>query len=72
MMKTVGDDFPEQQRRVREDILPRYESLRGMPQVIVEPTIYLIKQSLKRAEEAAISGDLVAILSAYNDLKEIE
>jgi hypothetical protein len=72
MTTTVGDDFPNQQRRVREKVLPQYESCRGMPNVNVEPAIYMIKQSLKRAEKAAISGDLIAILEAYEDLKGIE
>lgn len=70
--RSLGESLPEQQRRVREDILPMYESLRGMPQVNVEFAILTIKQSLANAERAAVSGDLVAMIRAHEELKEIQ
>jgi hypothetical protein len=32
----------------------------------------MIEQSLRAADKAVMSGDLVAMISAYQDLKEIE
>lgn len=71
-MSSLAESLPEQQRRVREEILPRYESLRGMPQVNVEFAIMTIKASLADAERAAASGDVVAMIRAHEELKEIE
>jgi hypothetical protein len=71
-MSSLAESLPEQQRRVREEILPKYESLRGMPQVNVEFAIMTIKALLANAERAAASGDVVAMIRAHEELKEIE
>jgi len=65
-MKTVGEEFPKEQARVRE-LLEAYKSI---------PTgqfgAIMIEQVLQRAEKAAISGDIIAILKSYEELKGCE
>lgn len=62
-MSSVGEEFPKEQERVRE-LLSVYKTI---------PTggfgAAMIEQVLKRADEAAISGDAIAILRAYEELK---
>ncbi|WP_323017755.1 hypothetical protein [Castellaniella sp.] len=51
-------------RRVREDVLPEYDAI---------PTgafaARLMRQSIRAAEAAIASGDVVAMVSAYGDLE---
>ena len=71
-MTSVGEDFPVQQARVR-DVLAQYEEVAKTPRgggcafIVI-----MIKASLARAERAAISGDLIAIIHSYKQLKDIE
>ena len=60
---TVGEDFPNEQKRVRE-LLKIY---RTIPSGVFGAV--MIEQVLSRAEEAAISGDVIAILKSYEELK---
>jgi hypothetical protein len=71
-MSCLAEALPEQQRRVREEILPQYESLQGMPGVNVAFAIHGIKAALANSELAAASGDVVAMLRACEELKDIE
>ncbi len=66
-MTTVGEDFPKQQIRVR-DVLKAYQDI-GPNGAL---GAMLISNTLKEAEEAAISGDIVRILRAYESLKQID
>lgn len=50
----------------------RYESLRGMPNVIVEPQIQMMTMSIERAKRAAGTNDAVEVLKALKDLGEYE
>lgn len=63
MIKSVGEAFPDEQARVRE-LLALYKTI---------PTgmfgAAMIEQILRRADEAAISGDIVAIIRSYEELK---
>lgn len=68
---TVGDDFPREQARVRE-LLDTYRSLDGTPGVYVGFAIAAIEQVMRRADQAAISGDVVRILRSYEELKGCE
>jgi hypothetical protein len=43
-----------------------------MPNVIVEPQIMMMRASLDAAAKAMAEGDVVAMLRAYEDLKEYE
>jgi hypothetical protein len=60
---SVGEDFPKQQARVRE-LLEGYREIPtgGFGAAILE-------EILRRADRAAISGDVVAILRSYDELK---
>jgi hypothetical protein len=66
-MTSVGEDFPKQQERVR-GLLEIYKSIGPNGRF----GAMMIEQTLKEAEEAAISGDPIAILRAYKALAESE
>ena len=46
--------------------------MRGTPGVNMEFAIAVYRQALARAEAAAISGDVVETIAAYQQLKECE
>lgn len=62
-MTSLATALPEQQKRVRE-LLPLYEAI---------PTgafaAMLMRAALTRAEQAASSGDVIAMLQSYEELK---
>lgn len=62
-METLAEALPKEQQRVRE-LLSMYDSI---PTGIFAAT--MMRQSLSRAEQAATSGDVIAMLAAYEDLK---
>ena len=66
MTKTVGEDFPRQQARVRK--------IRGYAAKIPSGLFLTLAcdQALEEAEKAAMSGDVVRIISAYTKLKGFE
>lgn len=63
MANSVGEDFPNQQARVRE--IQRHAREIGPPGAFL---VAMSEQSLREAEAAAMSGDPVRILAAYQDL----
>lgn len=63
-MSSVGEQFPKEQARVRQ-LLTEYKSLGPIGAFGAT----MIEQALKRADEAAISGDVLAILRSYEELK---
>ena len=63
-MSSVGEEFPKEQERVRE-LLSQFKAI-GPAGAF---GAMMIEQVLKRAERAAISGDIVAILKSYEELK---
>ena len=67
MSTTVGEDFPKQQARVRA---LRESYLEIGPSGAFGAA--MMEQALKRADEAAMSGDVVAILRSYKELSEFE
>jgi hypothetical protein len=67
MSETVGDDFPKQQARVRQ-LLGLYKGIGPAGSF----GALMIEQTLQRADQAAMSGDLVAILRSYEELKACE
>ncbi len=69
--KTLGDEFPVQQKRVRE-VLEMYQDAARMPGVNCNYAIVTIKGILEKADKAAISGDLVAMIDAYKEMLLIE
>lgn len=66
-METLGDAFPKEQARVRE-VLGMYKSI-GPSGAFGAAHI---ERTLKKADKAAIEGDLVAMIGIYKELKEIE
>ena len=71
MVKTLADGLPEEINRVRE-IQDMYKSMRGMPQINVEPAIALMESSIQNAVKVAASGDVMEMLRAFEDLKGFE
>jgi hypothetical protein len=66
---TLAEALPREIDRIREDVLPAYESLRGMPNVIVEPQIAMMKHGVSEAIKACANGDTVAMLRWHEELK---
>jgi hypothetical protein len=69
---TLGDALPREQARVRDVLQMYHEAAMLCPQGNCNFAIAMIKNSLAEADKAVISGDLVRMIAAYNDLKEIE
>lgn len=64
---TLGEDYPNQQKRCRE-LLILYEQI-GSDGIFGAA---VIRQTLKEADEAAISEDLPRMIRAYEDMKARE
>lgn len=62
----LGDALPKEQARVRE-ILGHYKEI-GPAGTF---GAMMIEQSLAKADQAVMIGDVVAMMRAYKDLKEI-
>ena len=65
-METLAEALPREQKRVRE-MLKIYDGIPAGRWAAMN-----MEKSLERAELAAASGDVVAMLDAYNDLKEYQ
>lgn len=65
---TVGDAFPKEQARLRELIL----TYRALPGGVGTIGALLIEGVLQRADEAAMSGDIIAILRSYEEMRGCE
>jgi hypothetical protein len=64
---TVGDDYPRQQARVR--------MIRDHAQEIGPAGAFLVAicdDVLRRADAAAIGGDVVAIMRVYQEMREMK
>lgn len=70
MTDTLGDALPREMARVRDKVLPQYLALRGMPNVIVEPQIAMMRADLDAAAKALAEGDVIAMLRVYQSLKD--
>lgn len=64
---TLGDAFPGEQARVRE-ILGHYKEIG--PEGMFGAA--MIEETLKKADEAIMSGSLCQMIVAYQDLQEIK
>lgn len=60
---SLAEALPREQQRVRE-LLPLYDAI---PTGVFAAT--LMRQALTRAEQASASGDGIAMLRCYEDLK---
>ena len=66
-MESLGEALPKEQERVRE-------VLQGYREIGPAGTFgaVMIEQSLRAADQAVMSGDLVAMMRCYEDLKGIQ
>lgn len=64
-MSSLGDEFPKEQARLRE-VLGNYKEIGPAGLFAVS----MIEQTLRRADEAAISGDLVAMIKVFQEMKQ--
>lgn len=61
---SLAEALPQEQQRVRE-LIPIYESIGPAGNF----AIAMMRHALKLSEQAAASGDVVAMLRAYEELK---
>lgn len=66
-MASLGEALPQEQARCRE-LLSQYKAI-GPAGMIGAA---LIEQALRRADQAVMSGDVVAMIRAYEELKGFE
>lgn len=69
MTETLADALPKEIDRVRQ-IQDEFKSLRGMPNIIVEPQIAMMEAEIQQAIRACSSGDVVEMLRCHSSLKE--
>lgn len=62
----LGEELPKEQARVRE-VLSHYKEI-GPPGMFGAT---MIEQSLQKADQAIMSGDVVAMMMAYKELQQI-
>ena len=67
MSESLGEALPKEQARVR-GLIVRYRDpvMNGAGEL----SAMMMERSLKAADQAVISGDLTAMVNAYQDLKE--
>jgi hypothetical protein len=70
-MASLAVELPNEINRVRE-LQKQYESMRSMPNVIVEPQIAMMEGAIQTAIRASSGGDVIAMLRAYETLKGFE
>ena len=70
-MSSLATELPEEIKRVSE-LRDEFISLRGMPNVVVEPQIAIMTAEIDRAVRSLASGDVVEMLRAYQALKGYE
>ena len=68
MSSSVGEAIQDEMKRVRDVVIPQYESI-GDPGKFA---IAMMKNSLDNATKALAEGDVVAIVRSYEDLKGFE
>lgn len=64
MTDTLADALPREIQRVQE-LLPSYDEI---PTGVFAAT--MMRESIKAAHRAMVEGDVVAMIRAYEDLKE--
>lgn len=66
-MPSLGELYPQMQSHVRE-VLAEYHKVGPAGKL----GAMAIEDALKRADKAAVSGDVVAMLRCYEEMKGIE
>lgn len=64
-MSSLGEEFPKEQARCRE-LLGVYKSLPNNAGWFAAP---MIEDMLRRADVAAISGDVLAMIQVYEEMR---
>jgi hypothetical protein len=67
MWPSLSEDYPIMQEKVRK-ILQQYILLGNVGQL----EAIKIESVLRRADKAAINGDLIDMIRVYNEMKEIK
>ncbi len=65
---TLGDALPAEMKRIREVVIPAYQSI-GAPGRF---GLTMINAELTQAEKALESGEVVTMIAAYASLEEIQ
>lgn len=65
MAETLGDALPAEMKRMREEVIPAYQSIGPSGNL----AIALMNQSLTRSEQALVSGDLGEMIACLEDLR---
>ena len=68
-MSSLGEEMPAAIKRARE-VRDQLIQCRGMANVIVEPQIMMLTHEIDQAIEALASGDVIAMLRAYEPIKD--
>lgn len=70
-MTSLGTEYPQEQERCR-NLLLEYFKLRDTPGVNVNFAIGTLTDLLRRADVAAMTGDVVEMIRIYRELKETQ
>ena len=67
--ESLGEALPKEQARVRRLILQYRDPILNGAGAFAA---LMMEESLKKADHAVMSGDVVAMIAAYQDLKEYQ
>ena len=67
-MDTLGDALPKEMARIRDEVMPVYQSIGNAGQ----PALMMMRASLDEAAKAMAEGDIVAMVRSYEDMKGYE
>ena len=69
-IKTLGEELPKEMARVRDEVMPAYQDpeLNGAGAF----ALAMMRRDLDAAAKAMAEGDVVAMLRAYQSLKEYD
>ena len=67
-METLGDALPKEMARVRDELMPQYQSIGPAGGF----ALALMRASLDGAAKAMAAGDLPAMIRYYNELKDFK
>ena len=68
-MSSLGEEMPLAIKRAQQ-VRDQFIELRGMPNVMVGAQIAILSHEINAAIDAQSSGDVIAILRAYEAIKD--
>lgn len=71
-MMSLAEALPAEMKRVRDEVMPAYLALSGLPNVNVEPALAMMRHDLDRATKALAEGDVIEMMRVYESLKETQ